>query len=106
MAPNDSTERRAAMNYVTARIITIDFDSNKVATVTTVDSVHGVFIEPRSDSTGRRANAAPPGSPGARTTPQSKTPPQKNPTPAKPGAPPVAAPASTKRPPPTRDHSD
>jgi hypothetical protein len=105
MAPNDSTERRAAMNYVTARIITIDFDSNKVATVTTVDSVHGVFIEPRADSTPRRANAAPPGSPGARTTPQSKTPPQKNPTPPKPGVPPVAAPASTKRPPP-RDHSD
>ncbi|HSQ29030.1 MAG TPA: hypothetical protein VLN49_04230 [Gemmatimonadaceae bacterium] len=104
MAPNDSTERRAAMNYVTARIITIDFDSNKVATVTTVDSVHGVFIEPRADTTQRRANAAPPASPGARTTPPPKTPPQKNPATPKPGKPPIAAPASTKRPP--RDHSD
>jgi len=104
MAANDSSERRAAMNYVTARIITIDFDSNKVAMVTTVDSVTGVFIEPRADSTQRRANAARPAPPGARTTPPPKTPPQKSPATPKPGAPPAAAPASTKRPP--RDHSD
>lgn len=104
MAPNDSTERRAAMNYVTARIITIDFDSSKVATVATVDSVHGVFIEPRADTTQRRANAAPPASPGARTTPPPKTTPQKNPATPKPGKPPIPAPASTTRPP--RDHSN
>lgn len=111
MAPNDSSERRAAVNYVTARIITIDFDSstvsNRVATVTTVDSVTGVLIEPRADSTQRRATPSPPGSPGARTTPPPKTPPQKTPATPKPGTPPAAAPA-TKRPPisPPRDHSD
>ncbi|HET7372488.1 MAG TPA: hypothetical protein VFJ20_03860 [Gemmatimonadaceae bacterium] len=105
MAPNDSSERRAAVNYVTARIITIDFDSNKVsnkvAMVTTVDSVTGVLIEPRADSTKRRANAAQPAppAPGARTTPPPKTPPQKSPATPKPGTPPVATPASTKRPP-------
>ena len=96
MAPSDSTQRRAAVNYVTARIITIDFDSQRVATVTTVDSVHGVFIEPRADSTRRRVGAAPQGSAGSKTPPQ-KTPPPKSPTPAQPGRPP-AAPASKKRP--------
>lgn len=101
MAPNDSSERRAAMNYVTARIITIDFDSNKVAMVTTVDSVAGVFIEPRADSTQRRATPAQPAArpSGTRATPPPKTPPQKSPATPKPGTPPVAAPGSTKRPP-------
>ena len=99
MAPSDSSQRRAAVNYVTARLITIDFDSQKVATVTTVDSVTGVFIEPRADSTPHRGSVvAPQGSSGSRTPPQ-KTPPAKSPTPAQPGRPPTA-PASTKRPPP------
>jgi len=76
MAPSDTTERRPAINHVTARIITIDFDQHqhKVGTVTTVDSVSGVYIEPRADSTTRRANATP-------------VPPAK--TPKKPGAPSV-----------------
>jgi len=59
MAPNDTAERRPAINHVVARLITIDFDSAKVATVTTVDSVFGIYIEPRADSTSaRRTNAA------------------------------------------------
>ena len=58
MAPSDSAERRPAINHVTARIITIDFDQQKVATVTTVDSVNGIYIEPKSDSTSRRATPA------------------------------------------------
>jgi hypothetical protein len=97
MAPSDSTQRRAALNYVTARIITIDFDTaQKVSTVTTVDSVSGVFIEPRADSTQRRGAGTAPKSAGSRA-PQ-KTPPGKSPTPAQPGRPPTQ-PASTKRPP-------
>jgi hypothetical protein len=96
MAPSDSTQRRAAVNYVTARIITIDFDSQKVATVTTIDSVNGVFIEPRADSTPRRAVGSPSGSPNSRTPPQ-KTPPAKSPAPAKPGRPPADF-ATPKRP--------
>lgn len=56
MAPTDSAERRPALNHVTARVITINFDDRKVATVTTVDSVSGVYIEPRPDSTTRKRN--------------------------------------------------
>lgn len=56
MAPSDSAERRAALNHVTARVITINFNAQKVATVTTVDSVSGIYIEPRPDSTARRRN--------------------------------------------------
>src|SRR5262249_3518584 len=54
VAPSDTTEHRASLNYVTARDITVSFDSQKVGTVTTVDSVAGVFIEARADSTTRR----------------------------------------------------
>ncbi len=75
MAPSDTAERRPAINHVTARLITIDFDNKRVATVTTVDSVTGVYIEPRSDSTSRRrasANTAPPTAPA----PAGKAPPK------------------------------
>jgi hypothetical protein len=57
LAPSDSAERRAALNYVTARIITVAFNDQKVATVTTVDSIAGVYVEPRPDSTQRRTVA-------------------------------------------------
>jgi lipopolysaccharide export system protein LptA len=58
IAPNDTAERRPAINHVIAGRITIDFDSQKVATVTTVDSVFGIYIEPRSDTaSARRASA-------------------------------------------------
>jgi hypothetical protein len=60
LAPSDTSERRPALNHVTARLITINFDSQKVATVTTVDSVSGIYIEPRSDSTSRRRNGTNP----------------------------------------------
>ncbi len=58
MAPNDSAERRPALNYVTARQITIDFNKQKVAYVTTLDSVSGVYIEPKADSTTRKRTNA------------------------------------------------
>jgi hypothetical protein len=71
VAPSDSGERRWGLNYVTARVITVDFTNvggkqQKVGTVTTIDSVVGVFIEPRSDTARTRAapkpgQAAPPG---------------------------------------------
>jgi hypothetical protein len=56
LAPSDTGERRPAINHVTARIITIDFDQQKVATVTTVDSVSGIYIEPH-DTTSRNTKA-------------------------------------------------
>ena len=59
VAPSDSNETRFGVNYVTARLITVDFTQQatkqKVAVVTTVDSVYGVYIEPRSDSGRARA---------------------------------------------------
>ena len=59
LAPSDSGERRPLLNYVTARVITVAFNDStkKVATVTTLDSVAGVYIEPRPDSTTRRRAA-------------------------------------------------
>jgi hypothetical protein len=64
LAPSDTSLRLPAINHVVARQITVAFGSDrKVSTVTTVDSVYGVFIEPRADSTSKRAgaNAATPG---------------------------------------------
>jgi hypothetical protein len=95
MAPSDTTERHASLNYVTARDITVSFDSNKVATVTTVDSVSGVFVEARTDSATRRKEAA--ATPANGQAPQKSPPinPQKSPpiTPAKPPPkPPTTAP--------------
>ena len=71
LAPNDTAERRPALNHVTARVITIDFNQQKVATVTTVDSVAGIYIEPKPDSTARRRNG---------TQAPGKTPPPKVPS--------------------------
>lgn len=68
MAPSDTAERRPAINHVTARLITIAFDSQKVATVTTVDSVYGIYIEPRADSTSQRTKSTTPGKTPAKPT--------------------------------------
>jgi len=84
LAPSDSTEHRASLNYVTARDITVAFnDSNKVATVTTVDSVSGIFIEAKPDTTARRRTNAATTSKTAGST-SSKTPAKTPATPAKP----------------------
>ena len=74
MAPSDTSERRPAINHVVARLIVIDFDSSKVATVTTVDSVFGIFIEPKAetDSTRRAKADNGPAKPGSNP----KTPPK------------------------------
>jgi hypothetical protein len=52
IAPNDTTIRRAAVSYVTARRITVDFDTlAKVSTVTARDSVVGVYLDPTNEPT-------------------------------------------------------
>ena len=94
MPASDSTERRPAINEVSAKRITIDFDKKKVVTVTAVDSVVGVYVEPRADTT-RRTNATnaagkAPAKPATGTQPAPKTPPK---TPAKPPPPSPVAPA-------------
>jgi hypothetical protein len=78
MPPSDSAERRPALNYVAARLITIDFNESKVATVTTVDSVAGVYIEPR-DTTTKKPAANAKGKTPAGKTPPGKTPPKQPP---------------------------
>ncbi|MEP6494517.1 MAG: hypothetical protein ABJF01_17665 [bacterium] len=87
LTASDSGERRPAISYTSARMITIDFALQKVSTVTAVDSIVGVFIEPNKvDSTAKRApgSAAP-----AKTTPK---------PPAKPGAPASVVPPPPKKP--------
>lgn len=89
VAPSDTSVRRASLNYVTARDITVAFDSvQKVGTVTTVDSIAGVFVEAKPDTTARRANAA-----SSAKTPPAKAPPRTQPKtpPRTPGKPPVAS---------------
>jgi hypothetical protein len=56
LAASDTAERRPAINYVTARLINIDIDKSKVVTVTTVDSVSGIYVEPKPESTAPRVN--------------------------------------------------
>jgi hypothetical protein len=102
VAPSDTNEHRASLSYVTARDITIAFnDSNKVATVTTVDSVTGIFIEAKADTTKRpKGTSATPSKAG---TTQQKTPP--NTPPKTPAKPPSSSPLDERaidRP--TRDH--
>jgi hypothetical protein len=83
---SDSAEKRPMINEVSAKRITIDFDQQKVATVTAVDSVVGVMIEPRADTTTKRTNANAAGKAPAKTGTPSvppKTPPK---VPAKPPA--------------------
>jgi len=101
VAPSDTNEHRASLSYVTARDITIAFnDSNKVATVTTVDSVTGVFIEAKADTTPRPKGAS--ATPSKAGT-QQKTPPATPPkTPAKP--PSSSPPEERAIDRPTRDH--
>jgi len=62
LAPSDTSLRLPAINHVIARQITVAFGTDrKVSTVTTVDSVYGVFIEPKADSTAKRASGTAPG---------------------------------------------
>jgi hypothetical protein len=108
VAPSDTTEHRASLNYVTARDITVAFnDSNKVATVTTVDSVSGIFIEAKPDTTARRKVNASTSSKAAGSTTSKTAPKTPSSAPAKPPAkPPSDSPLDAQpldRPP--RDHS-
>jgi hypothetical protein len=58
IASNDTSIHRAALNYVAARRITIDFVESRVSTVTARDSVAGVYQDPVADSTARRPGPA------------------------------------------------
>ncbi|HEY7395997.1 MAG TPA: hypothetical protein VH559_14180, partial [Gemmatimonadaceae bacterium] len=71
LPPSDSAQRRPALNAVSARMITIDFDKSRVATVTALDSVSGIYIEPRDTSAaGRRTVAGRGNTPAAPNQPR------------------------------------
>jgi len=94
--PTDSAERRPAINQVSAHRITIDFNKQKVAVVTAVDSVVGVYVEPRADSTTKRtnANANVAGKAPAKTTTPQGTPTVPKPTTTKPPPKPATPPSA------------
>lgn len=54
LAPQDTSLRRPAVSYVKGRLITIDFDDQKVATITVEERVAGLYIEPTADTTAAR----------------------------------------------------
>lgn len=66
VAPQDTTLRRPAINYVTGGRITVAFDTGSVRTVTIEDQKSGIYLEPTADSTKRAADGMPqPRAPGA-----------------------------------------
>ena len=67
LAPSDTTSREPAINYVRGRVIIVDFDSARVATVTVEGRSRGVYLEPavRRDTTA----ATPPSPPGGQQAP-------------------------------------
>jgi lipopolysaccharide export system protein LptA len=76
MAPADSVARGPAINYVTGEVITVAFDSQRVARVTVAGQRAGVYLEPSDTAT------AAPRSGERRTTPGAVPPP---PPPSAPG---------------------
>jgi lipopolysaccharide export system protein LptA len=73
LPPTDSTKREPAINYVTGEVITVAFDSGRVARVTVAGQRAGVYLEP-ADS----AATAPRGT-GRGTAPGTTPPPQPTP---------------------------
>ena len=66
LAPQDSTERRPALSYITGKRIRVSFDSSQVSTVVVYQQTGGVYLEP-SDTTKAR-NPRTPQQPGIRAT--------------------------------------
>jgi len=59
LAPSDTSLHRPAINYVKGRIITINFDEQKVADIAVDGKVTGIYLEPSNDSTKTRTNTRP-----------------------------------------------
>jgi lipopolysaccharide export system protein LptA len=93
MAPSDSTKREPAINYVTGEVITVAFDSGRVARVTVAGQRSGVYLEP-SDS----AVTSPPAPPRARDATPSTAPAPRQPAPTPPRRPSPAAGQAPERP--------
>lgn len=61
MKNSKGPQTEPTVNYVTGRIIDIDFESGKVATVTVTDKATGVLIEPAEASNDTKPGATPKG---------------------------------------------
>jgi hypothetical protein len=103
LPPRDSSLCVPAINYVRGRLITVDFDSSRVSTVTVKDQdqAGGLYIEPNPDSTVRchpaiAATSAPAPGTGSTASPAAtpaSSPSTPTPTPA-PTRPPATPPAA------------
>ena len=71
MPPTDTITHRPAINYVTGRLITVDFSGRQLRTVHVLDQKNGLYLEPVADTT-EKASAA-------RKAPDAKRPPAKPP---------------------------
>jgi lipopolysaccharide export system protein LptA len=76
LPPADSAARAAAINYVTGDVITIAFDSQRVARVVVAGQRAGVYLEPADTATAPR-----PGGQGATPAPAPAAPRPRTPTP-------------------------
>ena len=59
VAPSDTSLHRPAINYVKGRVITINFEEQKVATIAVEGKVSGIYLEPAADTTRTRPNTRP-----------------------------------------------
>jgi lipopolysaccharide export system protein LptA len=91
MAPADSAARAAAINYVTGEVITVAFDSQRVARVTVAGQHAGLYLEPTDT-----AVAAP--RPGGRGTTPRAVPPTQPPSAPAPRTPAARRPLSSSGP--------
>jgi hypothetical protein len=91
LAPQDTSLRLPAINYICGKRITVTFDSAKVRRVEIVNSdppCSGAYAEPHADSTARKAGGARPVVPKGPAAPTPATPSSPPATPS-PAAPPV-----------------
>ena len=97
LAPQDTSLRLPAINYVCGKRITVTFDSAKVRRVKVEDSdppCGGAYAEPQPESARTKGGAAPPAVPSPTAKPNA---PASGNAPA-PVAPPVAPPAAVRKP--------
>ena len=97
LAPQDTSLRLPALNYVCGKRIIVAFDSAKVSKVKVEDSdppCGGVYLDPKPDSTLKKAGTAPPGVPASTAKPNVPT---SGNAPA-PVVPPVTSPAAARKP--------
>jgi lipopolysaccharide export system protein LptA len=93
MPPSDSSMRAPAINYVTGAVITVAFDSQRVARVTVAGQRSGVYLEPSDSTAGaarqRQGSGSSPGAPAPARQP-TPTPPRRPVSGREPAAPPAA----------------